>query len=243
MDYTIGYGSEWSVLRSWPHPPQWEGEDNWRHEGYKSDFLASAERAYFDYENEESMGQPNWRLLQGKPEYRIKSYEWDYDRGSIGRELELEEWELSQAWQGFSAYESIRKKRWLGYDGFAWCTLRGGGNNGTYMKPISDYYGHGKMAFHTVAMAYQKLLAGSGDVDLVYGPEDSIRPIVINTGCRFQGRLVVRVCDIEGRLVEQRSYDNLDIPPGKTVHTLEPYRPDAAGNTYYRIEYELFRAN
>src|SRR5690606_4259467 len=57
------------------------------------------------------------------------------------RELRFEEWELSQAWQAFSAYEAIRKKRWLGYDGFAWCTLRGGGNNGTYMKPLTDYYG------------------------------------------------------------------------------------------------------
>ncbi|MBO9606006.1 MAG: hypothetical protein J7639_08660 [Paenibacillaceae bacterium] len=241
MDYTIGYGAEWSVLRSWPRPPQWEGEDNWRHEGYKSDFLASAERAYFDFENEESIAQPNWRLLQGKPEYRIKSYEWDYERGSIGRELELEEWELSQAYQAFSAYESIRKKRWLGYDGFAWCTLRGGGNNGTYMKPISDYYGHGKMAFYTVAMAYQKLLAGSGDVDLVYGPDDAIRPVVINTGGRFRGSLVVSVYGAKGALLEAKRYEGLDIPPGKTVRSLAPFRPAAAGNAAVFVHYELYR--
>ncbi|WP_168122298.1 hypothetical protein [Paenibacillus sp. HB172176] len=239
MDNATGYGAEWSVLRSWPFPPAWEGDDGWRHESYKSDFLASAERAYFDFENEESTAQPNWRLLRGKPEYRIKSYEWEHDAGSIGRELEFEEWELSQAWQAFSAYESIRKKRWLGYDGFAWCTLRGGGNNGTYMKPLTDYYGHGKMAFHAVAMGYQKLLAGSRDVDIVYGPGDEIRPVVMNVGDGFQGELHIVVKKPDGEVAARQIYAGLRIPPGKIAHELKSFRPDIPLDAYYAVEYIL----
>jgi hypothetical protein len=239
MDHAVGYGADWSVLRCWPKPPEWEGADGWRDEGFKSDYLSSAERAYFDFENEESIGQPNWLLARGKPEYKIKSYEWGYDEGSIGRELTFEEWEESQAWQAFSAYEAIRKKRWLGYDGFAWCTLRGGGNNGTYMKPLSDYYGHGKIAFYTVAMAYQKLLAGSGDADIVYGPEDEIKPIVLNVGPGYVCRLTVTVRTLDGAIAARRTYDNIVIPPGKTVTKLPGFRPEVMRERYYAVEYEI----
>ncbi|WP_135553622.1 glycoside hydrolase family 2 protein [Paenibacillus cymbidii] len=239
MDGATGYGAEWSVLRKWPFPPEWEGQDGWRDPTYKADYLNSAERAYFEYENEESVGQTNWTLHGGKPEYRIKSYEWDYDRGSIGRELDFSEWEESQAWQAFSAYESIRKKRWLGYDGFAWCTLRGGGNNATYMKPLTDYYGYGKMAYYAVGMAYQKMLAGSGDVDVVYGPGDAIRPVVIHTGSACRVDLHIAVLDAERKVVAERLYADLAIPAGKTVSKLDSFQPVLPPDAYYAVEYRL----
>ncbi len=97
----------------------------WRSTGFRTDYLNSKERAYFDYESEESAGQPNWDLRKGKPSYQIKSYEYVYDIGSIGRQLKVDEWRASQAWQAFSAYEAYRKKRWHDYDGQAWCTLHG----------------------------------------------------------------------------------------------------------------------
>ena len=45
--------------------------------------------------------------------YRILSYEINYDVGSIGRNLTTDEWRISQAWQGFSAFEAYKKKRWV----------------------------------------------------------------------------------------------------------------------------------
>ena len=50
------------------------------------EYLNSKTHAWFDFENEESIGQPNWNLRKGKPMYKMYSYEIDEaDEGSIGR--------------------------------------------------------------------------------------------------------------------------------------------------------------
>ena len=123
QDSITGYGHPWSTLRTWPSE-------------YYQNFLESRERAYFNFEHEESIGQPNWSLAKGKPWYKLQSYEWSYDEGSIGRKLTADEWQESQAWQAFSAYEAMKKQRILDYDGFSWCCLHGGANSGTYKKTV-----------------------------------------------------------------------------------------------------------
>jgi hypothetical protein len=157
QDSPTGYGKGWRELREYP------GE-------YRSSFLNSKERAYFNFEHQESTAQPNWNLVRGKPWYQFHSYEWDYDIGSIGRRLSMDEWKESQAWQAFSAWEAIKKMRFLDYDGFSWCCLPGGANSVTYKKPLIDYTGVAKLAWHVNKMVFQKTVAGSHDVDVVYGP-------------------------------------------------------------------------
>jgi hypothetical protein len=119
QDAYTGYGADWSKLRKAPND-------------WAASCLAADDKAYFNFEHEESIGQPNWELSKGKPWYLIHSYEWGYDEGSIGRRLTSGEWRASQAWQAFSAWESMKKQMLLGYDGFSWCTIRGGANMGTY---------------------------------------------------------------------------------------------------------------
>ncbi|MFW6370525.1 MAG: glycosyl hydrolase family 2, partial [Bacteroidota bacterium] len=134
QDSPTGYGKEWTVLRNYP------GE-------YRQSFLDSEERAYFNFEHQESMAQPNWNLVKGKPWYNLHSYEWYYDEGSIGRKLNTGEWQVSQAWQAFGAWEAMKKMRYLDYDGFSWCSLHGGANSATYKKPLIDFMDHAKLAY------------------------------------------------------------------------------------------------
>ena len=225
MDTPTGYGAKWTTLR------------NWHKSGFRASFLNSNERAYFNFENEESAAQPNWSLRKGKPSYQIKSYERGYDNGSIGRMLTVDEWPQSQAWQAFSAYEAIRKQRWMDYDGFAWCCLRGGPNTATYQKPLVDYFGHAKLAYHAVGMAYQPLLAGSGDVDLVYGPDDRIHPLVLNLGDARTVDVGITVRKIDGEEVDRRVYKAVSLPAGRTVTRLEAWKPQVADEQHYVIEY------
>jgi hypothetical protein len=110
MDFATGYRLEWTTLRAYPYPKDWSGVQNWLETGYRTDYLASTDRAYFDYESEESIGQPNWSLHRGKPQFKIQSYEMYYDIYSIGRQLTTDEWRESQAWQAMSGYEAYRKK-------------------------------------------------------------------------------------------------------------------------------------
>ncbi len=238
MDHATGYGAEWSVLRMYPNPPDWSGAQGWREAGYRTDYLNSQERAYFDFENEESIGQPNWNLRKGKPSYQIKSYELKYDVGSIGRQLTVEEWQESQAWQAFSAFEAYKKKRWLDYDGLAWCTLHGGGNTATYQKPLIDYYGHAKLAYHAVKMVLQSTLAGSYNVDMVYGPDDQIEPVIMHLGEERVVSLTVTLKNMQGETIEEKKYENIKLIPGRTVKKLPAFKPDNLVG-YYSIHYEI----
>jgi hypothetical protein len=233
MEQILGYGQEWSSLRQLPgrHPRRGMELE------VRMAYLNSPTHAWFDYESEETIGQPNWNLIRGKPYYWMNSYEANYDRGSIGRVLAFDEWRESQAWQALSAYEGYRKKRWLGFDGMNWCTLRGGGNTATYMKPLVDYHNHAKLSYHAVKMAFQPIVAGSGNVDLVYGPGDEIPVIVMNLG---PGRTVDLHClvrTLDGRVAAERRYEAVELPDGKGVVELDSWKPALEPETYYAFEY------
>jgi hypothetical protein len=238
MDHAIGYGSDWSSLRAWPNAKDFNVEDNWRSPAHRTDMLNSKHRAYFDFENEETIGQPNWNLHKGKPEYRIMSYEFRHNAGSIGRFLTTDEWEESQAWQAFSGYEAYRKKRWLDYDGLAWCSLGGGPNTVTYQKPLTDYWGEAKIAFYAVKMAFQPVLAGSKNVDMVYGPGDAIPVVAMNIGDSRQVDVVVTITDMDGTQVAEKRYSAM-LPAGRTATDLPAFKPEVPRPGYFAVEYEI----
>ena len=226
QDSPTGYGKTWKVLRDYP------GE-------YRASFLNSKERAYFNFEHQESMAQPNWNLVKGKPWYLLHSYEWKYDEGSIGRRLRLDEWQESQAWQGFSAWEAMKKMRYLDYDGFSWCCLHGGPNSVTYKKPLIDFPGHAKIAWHVNKMIFQKTVAGSGNVDVAIGPEDSIDPVIIHWNGEKTVNLVVKILDPDHQEITSKTYRNIALEGGRTVKQLDSFRPDDLKEGYYFIVYEI----
>jgi hypothetical protein len=238
MDTPTGYGKLWTVIREWPGGA-YRGEDNWDQGDLRIGCLRSRTHAYFNFENEESVGQPNWELRRGHPTYHVMSYELDYDAGSIGRRLSCDEWRTSQAWQAFSAYESVRKQRWVGYDGFAWCCLRGGGNTATYLKPVVDYFGHAKLAYYALAMAYQPVLAGSHNVDVVYGPEDVVTPMILNLGPARRVALAIVVRDLAGCEVARHTIADVALAEGRTVQELPAWSPDGLADGTYLFEYEV----
>lgn len=227
QDSPTGYSNDWSRLRKW-------GQDT-----YMQSMMASKERAYFNFEHQESMAQPNWELLKGRPYYRVHSYEWNYDEGTIGRRLRLDEWRESQSWQAFSAWEAIKKMRWMGYDGFSWCSLHGGPNSGTYNKPIIDMEGHAKLAYWTNRMAFQHTVAGSYNVDVVYGPNDKLTPVILHWGEKGKATLKIRIKDTQGNTVEEKAYHNIPLPEGREPIPLESFKPEWTKAGYYVIEYEV----
>lgn len=239
MDYMLGYGSEWHTLREWPnvnpeHLPCWHEST-----AYIPSFIHSPERAYFNFEHDEIIGQPNWKVHQGKPSYQVASYEHFYDEGSIGRKLTFDEWLTSQAWQALGAYETVVKCRWLDYDGLSWCNLRGGQNTCTYMKSLVDYYGQPKLAYYAHQMAFQNVLALSGNVDIVYGPEDTVPVILLNLGPERTVTLQVQAVDASGAVVLERTLADIHLPAGRSVTPVTdlslPDLPDGLYSFVYRI--------
>jgi hypothetical protein len=225
MDYPLGYGNEWPALRQWPQVDERHLPAYMETTAYIPSFIDSPDRAYFNFEHDEVAGQPNWELHKGKPTYQTHSYEISDNGGSLGRDLSFDEWGISQAWQAFAAYESIKKYRWLDYDGLCWCCLRGGANTATYQKPVIDYYGAPKLAYYIHRMAFQDVLAASGNVDTVYGPGDDIPVVVLNLGDAKRVRVTVAVKHPDGRILEEKSYENVHLPSGRSVTRLTPFSP------------------
>jgi len=235
MEQTLAYGREWSSIRKFPESFDRELEAAIPGDIRRS-YLDSETHAYFDYENEEAIGQPNWNLLRGKPYYKLYSYEKDYDMGSIGRVLNFSEWQESQAWQALTVVEAYRKKRWLDFDGLSWCNLRGGPNTATYKKPLVDYHGHAKLAYHAMKMTFQKVLAGSHNVDIVIGPDDQIYPMIHNIGEQRKVDLTILVKDLSGNFISSRLYQT-NLPAGRTVTQLQPWSFQPAWEGYFVLEY------
>ncbi|HZH71148.1 MAG TPA: hypothetical protein VFD91_01545 [Mariniphaga sp.] len=226
QDAYTGYGAEWTKLRKAPN-------------AWAASCLAANDKAYFNFEHEESIGQPNWDLSKGKPWYLVQSYEWSYDEGSIGRRLTTDEWRESQAWQAFSAWESMKRQMLLGYDGFSWCCLRGGANMGTYQKPLIDNLRHPKLAFYTNKMVFQETWAASENVDVAYGPDDLIKPVIHHLGTAKTVDLIVELKNIKGKIIDTKRFRNLKLQEGRNTLSLGGFRFKNVKDGVYGITYQL----
>ena len=224
QDALTGYGAEWHKIREWPDP-------------YRQSFIESSERAYFNFEHEESIGMQNFELVKGKPWYQMPSYENNYDVGSVGRKFEYHEWRASQAWQAFSAWESMKWQRIHDVDGFSWCCLHGGPNSGTYRKPIIDALGHAKLGFYSNKMALQDIVAGSNNTDVIYHRKDKIKPVIMHVGKEQVVKLKIIVKTIDGKITDTRVFDNLLLAKGRNIKETDSFRPKFADEGYYIIEY------
>ena len=226
QDAYTGYGAKWDRLRN--HPTPWAKE-----------CLEAKDLCYFNFEHEESAAQPNWELARKEPWYKIQSYEWDYEKGSIGRNMQADEWRASQAFQAFSAWESMKIQMLAGVCGFSWCSLESGPNMFTYQKPLVDPFYVPKLAYHANRMAFNRLWAGSDDVDTVYGPEDEIRPLVFNMGEACKLNLTVELQTPQGRVIERKQYKSVEVAAGRSTTRLDAFRFRHSKPGCYFVVYKI----
>ena len=226
QDAYTGYGYNWEVLRN--HPYDWA-----------KSCLDAKGLCYFNFEHEESAGQPNWDLARKEPWYRLQSYEWPCEEGSIGRKLDFSEWRASQAFQAFSAWESMKVQTLAGVSGYSWCCIESGPNMFTYQKPLVDPYYVPKLAFYANKMVFQNLWAASDDVDTVYGPGDAVKPVIFNLGEACTADLTISLQDERGRTLEKKQIRAIAVPAGRSVTRLEPFRFKHKGEGTYFIVYSL----
>jgi len=226
QDAYTGYGEKWSTLRNGLYP-------------WAKVCLEAKDLCYFNYEHEESAAQPNWELAKMDPWYKIQSYEWDYEQGSIGRHLQFDEWRASQAFQAFSAWESMKMQTIAGVCGFSWCCIESGANMFTYQKPLVDPYYVPKLAFYANKMVFSRIWAASDDVDTVYGPDDYVNPVIFNLDDACTVNLTVKLKNSKGKIVERKEFKNIEVPAGRSVTRMEPFRFKTRVEGCYFIEYTI----
>jgi hypothetical protein len=72
-----------------------------------------------------------------------------------------------------------------------------------------------ELALHAVTMAFQSVLVGSSIVDVAYGPEDAIRPVVLSLGPPRTVTVLVRICLPEGEELAVKHCERLSLPGGR----------------------------
>ena len=127
--------------------------------------------------------------------------------------------------------------RKLGVDGMMWCCLMSGANNGSYMKPPIDFYGYKKLAFYALRDAYRSIYAAKEDIDLAYGSEDAISPLILNCTDGGEYDLIISVFNEKDELLDSKSYLSVNIGNGNMV--LEKFRPNWKEPGYYTLKFEL----
>ena len=178
--------------------------------------------------------------MKKEPWYKLQSYEWGYEEGSIGCKLNAEEWRISQAFQAFAAWESMKKQTLLGYDGFSWCSLESGANMFTYQKPLVDAMGVPKLAFYANKQVFNRIWAASDNVDVVYGPNDSIAPVIFNLGDERTVHLSIELKNEKGKTVERRK--NIHIDKGRSITKLHRFQFKPKPDGCYFIVYTITEA-
>ena len=226
QDAYTGYGAKWSKLRNFPS-------------AWAKSCLDAKDLCYFNFEHEESAAQPNWELARKEPWYELQSYEWDYEKGSIGRNLQCEEWRASQAFQAFSAWESMKIQTLAGVSGYSWCTLESGPNMCTYQKPLVDPYYVPKLAYYANRMAFNRIWAASDNVDVVYGEQDQIYPVIFNLGEKCVANLTIELQSEAGRIVERKQFKDITVTEGRSVTRLTPFQFSTKREGCYFVVYKL----
>ena len=92
--------------------------------------------------------------------------------------------------------------------------------------------------FHIHKTTFQPILAGSNNVDVVYGPDDTITPMVLNLGKARTVKLSVIIRDkYQGKEIDRREYKNVFLAAGRSVNVVEKFKPKFAKEGTYFIEY------
>jgi hypothetical protein len=85
---------------------------------------------------------------------------------------------------------------------------------------------------------FQDILAGSNNVDVVYGPDDEIKPMILNLGEARTVNLTIIVRNkFEGKVIDKKIYKNVRLKAGRTVNEAKAFKPHFKDEGMYFIEY------
>ncbi|MDP4132773.1 MAG: glycoside hydrolase family 2 TIM barrel-domain containing protein [Bacillota bacterium] len=205
---------------------------------FQPELFKSKEHAYLATEFAvTSLPNPN------TPEAKVATYYDSYERGCeppyIGRVFEQSEWAESQALAAFCAFNAVKIFRSLGVDGMTWCCLSSGANNGSYMKPPIDFYGYKKIGFYSLKDAFNSIFASKKDINVAYGTEDSMTPILLNSGKEGTVKVTCIIYDEEDNITDTKVFEKVSIKEKDYALDLPSFKPNFKDKGYYTIKWTV----
>jgi len=217
----LGYGASWQDMLS----------QNWQ---WQDELFNAKERAYIVSEFA-VIGRQNPFVDEAKDYFNGASYELPDEVAALGFSFEEAEWEISQAFQALCASVTVKKLKSCGVDGMLWCSLWGGANNGSYLKPIVDFYGYKKFAYYALREGFAEVGAFHNEPQLLWSKEHKVSPML----CTFKEGafdVTVECFTTDGVAVFERKY--YDVKGGENV-SLSSFEPKFPKDGYYVLRYTV----
>ncbi len=228
-DLLLGYGSSWERMEK----QDWKWQEN---------LLESKKHAYLITEYAvTALANPN--TPEALDSTYIESYERVYEDFVLGRTFSQDEWKESQAYQAICAQAAIKKMHKLGIDGMLWCCLTSGANDGSYLKPVIDFYGYKKLGFYALADSYRDIYACKNDSYISYGTENELQPVILNTSCAGTYRICIEILNEDGTKTDEKIYEGVKVSAEDTVVELPPFKPIWKEKGYYTLCYKLCKTS
>lgn len=216
----LGYGADWKALRL----------QNW---SAQASLLNSDKHAYIVSEYAVIGRADPAANEKGAPD--VKSYELDNER-VLGYDFE-NDFRLSQAYQALAAKYDGFKMLSLGVDGLLWCSLTGGANDGSYLKPPIDFFGNKKLVFYALKETFADTVFCKGDTDVVYGKTIEFTPTLVTDSDEKTHVVKVLIENSQNKTVFEKIYSGVKFD--RRIIKLGKVSFNALNEGYYVIVFKV----
>lgn len=215
----LGYGNRWDIFR----------EQAWKSQPA---LFKSKDHAYIISEFA-IVGRQDNRTEEAKIYHKDDSYELADEKRAFGEAYEKLDFKLSQAYQALCAYNTVKYMRYLGADGLMWCSLSGGANDGSYIKPPIDFYGYKKQAFYALKEGFAETICFDKKVEVAYNGKYVCEPVLTGAEKGKTYNVKIEIKNQSGEVVCERGFA---VKATAFTFDLEPFAVDLK-NGYYSVEY------
>ncbi len=215
----LGYGCSWRNMAT----------QNWR---WQDELFEERQKAYIISEFA-IIGRQNNETEESKEFINTDSYEYADEKNALGFSFTNSEWRLSQAFQALCTGEAMKQLLKRDADGMLWCSLWGGANNASYLKPVLDFYGYKKLAYYALTEKFQDVVAFNAEADVLYHEGYCLTPVVCGLAVGKRYGVQVEVLDEQGDMAESKRFSFV---ADKRIMTLEQI-PLSIADGYYTVRY------
>ena len=215
----LGYGNRWDIFR----------EQAWKSQPA---LFKSKDHAYIISEFA-IVGRQDNRTKEAVIYHKDDSYELADEKRAFGEAYEKLDFKLSQAYQAICAYNTVKYMRYLGADGLMWCSLSGGANDGSYIKPPIDFYGYKKQAFYALKEGFAETICFDKKAEVAYNGKYVCEPVLTGAEKGKTYNVKIEIKNQSGEVVCERGFA---VKATAFTFDLEPFAVDLK-NGYYSVEY------
>ena len=215
----LGYGNRWDIFR----------EQAWKSQPA---LFKSKDHAYIISEFA-IVGRQDNRTKEAEIYHKDDSYELADEKRAFGEAYEKLDFKLSQAYQALCAYNTVKYMRYLGADGLMWCSLSGGANDGSYIKPPIDFYGYKKQAFYALKEGFAETICFDKKAEVAYNGKYVCNPVLTGAETGKNYKVKIEIKNQSGDIVCERGFA---VKATAFTFDLEPFAVDLKDG-YYSVEY------